>query len=289
MIKRIKRKNLDLDKYTNCLNKAVNYCVYAEFWYLDVVTNKQWDCYIFNDYEAVMPLPFIKKLGIKIISQPIHCQQLGVFHTANFTENLFTAFLKKLKFNLVRGYHFNEENLNYFSEKQPYKINQILNLNSDYNTFKTKLRKNRKQELNKGLPHPYTIITSVTDTSFLSLLKTEYQEQKQQLFLDRIAPLVNIIQTKQLGITINIIQQNTVVASSFYVKSGKRIIQLFNAKKSNLNFNANTFIVDYMIQEYQNSDYILDFEGSSIKGVNEFNASFRAITKKIPIYKSTII
>ena len=287
MIKRIPRKQLNIEKYTACLNRAVNYRIYAEYWYLDVLTNEQWDCYVYKDYEAVMPIPYQKKLGIKFISQPIYCQQLGIFHSENLSESVIHQFFKKFKPNLVRGYHFNEENqaiLNLSNQK----INQVIHLNTIDELYIQKLRKDRKAELKKGLPTSFQIQESPNDKSFIELLKSNYQEVEKELALPLLSKLVKEIQKRQKGITLNLVKEGEVVASNFYLQSGQRIIQLCNASKTNVGFNTNTFLVDYMLRKNQNSTMIYDFEGSSLKGVNQFNSSFRATTNYFGIYKTSI-
>lgn len=289
MIKQITREKLEVEKYTACLHRAVNYRIYAESWYLDTVTNQQWDCLVLNDYEAIMPIPYRKKMGIKYIAQPLYCQQLGIFHSETFNQQQFDAFYARLRSKLVKNYQMNEENLIFLSPPISTKINQVLDLSLDYTKFRSGLRKNRKQELQKGLPQDHQIISSMTDQFFIDLLSKEYQSIQDQLYLKQLQPLVDIIQFKGLGITISIRKENEVVASSFYLKSGQRLIQLCNSKKQNSSINYNTFIVDYMIRNYLNQSKILDFEGSSIKGVNEFNASFRASTVQIPIFKTKFL
>ena len=285
MIKRISRNQLNIEKYTACLNRAVNYRIYAEFWYLDVLTDQQWDCFVYKDYEAVMPIPFQKKLGIKFISQPVYCQQLGVFHDEDLPEEILKRFHKKLKSNLVRGYHFNEENQAILKLSNQ-KINQLLPLDFDYENFINSIRKNRKQEIVKGLPETYKIEISNEDQSFIELLKFDYQDISKQLNLNKLTKLVEEIQQRNLGLTVNILQQNEVVASSFYIQSKNRLIQLCNAKKEHSKINYNTFIVDRIIKSYLKQGLILDFEGSSLKGVNEFNASFRAKDSYFGTFKS---
>ena len=287
MIKRISRNQLNIEKYTACLNRAVNYRIYAEFWYLDVLTDQQWDCFVYKDYEAVMPIPYQKKLGIKFISQPTYCQQLGIFHSENLSERVIHQFLKKFQFNLVRGYHFNEVN-QAILELSNQKINQLLPLDFDYATFISSIRKNRKQELRKGLPEAYTIEIDEKNQSFIELLKNEYQDISKQLALNKLTKLVEEIQQRNLALTVNVLYQNEVVASSFYIQSKNRLIQLCNAKKEHSKINYNTFIVDQIIQKHINQNIILDFEGSTLKGVNEFNNSFRAETHFFGIYKSSI-
>lgn len=286
MIKRITRKKLDVEKYTNCLNTATNYRIYAEYWYLDALVGDNWDCYILNDYEAVMPLPYTKKLGIKFITQPIYCQQLGVFHGQNFSRNNFQKFEKKLHRNLVRGYSFNEENTEMYEPKGTSKINQILKLNTDYQSLFSKLRKNRKQEIKIGLPDDYKIIENKYGLNFIELLENNYKNIEKELQINKLKKLVNRLQKNEKSITISILVNEKTIGSSFYIFSNQRIIQLCNAKNNNTKLNTNTFIVDFIIKKNLQSELVLDFEGSSLKGVNEFNTSFRAETKFFTVYKN---
>ena len=65
LVQRISHKNINREKYQCCILNAINYRIYAEDWYLDIVTENRWDCLVYNDYEAVMPLPYRKKFFIK--------------------------------------------------------------------------------------------------------------------------------------------------------------------------------------------------------------------------------
>lgn len=279
MIRQIARKDLDTEKYTDCLEQSLNYRLYAEVWYLDVVADGKWDCLVYNDYDAVMPLPYRKKFGIKHIAQPPYCQQLGVFHKVSLDENLFEQFEKKLHRKLVRAYHFNEENTAMFVPKGEKRINQILALDFEYEVYLNSLRKNRKQELRAGLLDNYKITESATSQSFLKILEQCYQHLYKQIKDDRLQKLTAELQERHLAKTIEITHENIVVASSLYVYSKHRIIQLINAKLHNTNHNFNTHIVNYMIKTHLNQEMILDFEGSTLQGVNAFNNSMRAITQ----------
>lgn len=286
MIRRFKRNDIDLEKYSRCLAESVNYMIYAEFWYLDVLTNQQWDCFVLNDYEAIMPLPYQKKFRVKIISQPIYCQQLGVFYSTQISTELFLKFQKKLQRKIVRYYCFNEQNVLDFEIENASKLNQILPLTFEYDAFISKIRKNRKQEIRKGLDKRFSMKESSIDRSFIEILKEEYQEIENNLSLEKLQLLVTEIQNRNLGKTISISENKKVIASSFYIVSGNRLIQLCNAKKNGYSINFNTFIVDYVIKNNTNQGLILDFEGSSIRGVNEFNSSFRAENRYLKVYQN---
>lgn len=286
MIKRVSRKKLDVNKYTECLNKSVNYRIYAEVFYLDALVENNWDCYVLNDYEAIMPLPFVKKFGFKFITQPTYCQQLGVFHQENLSKETFQLFEKKLHRNLVRAYSFNEENTEMFEPKGEKRVNQVLDLNFDYNIYFKTIRKNRKQEIKTGLPENYKICQHSKNIDFIDLLDKNYSHIKKELQLKKLVKLVNKLQEEDKSITISIEENQQVLASSFYIISDKRLIQLCNAKVENSPVNLNSFIVHHIIKTNLNKSITLDFEGSSLKGVQEFNESFRAATHYFTCYKN---
>ena len=286
MIRRLKYNEIDFKKYTECLENSEQQKYSATKDFLDIVSGENWEILVYNDYEAVMPLPYTKKLGIKFITQPIYCQQLGVFHGQNFSRNNFQKFEKKLHRNLVRGYSFNEENTEMYEPKGTSKVNQILKLNTDYQSFFSKLRKNRKQEIKIGLPDDYKIIENKHGLNFIELLENNYKNIEKDLQINKLKKLVNKLQKNEKSITISILVNEKTIGSSFYIFSNQRIIQLCNAKDNNTKLNTNTFIVDFIIKKNLQSELVLDFEGSSLKGVNEFNTSFRAETKFFTVYKN---
>ena len=81
-IRLIKNTVIDKKKWDLCIEGSVNRTHYALSWYLDIVADK-WDAVVYGDYELIFPvtyknlIPFIST--VKIIYQPMFCQQLGFF------------------------------------------------------------------------------------------------------------------------------------------------------------------------------------------------------------------
>ena len=71
-------QQINKSKWDDCINKSINKLIYAESFYLDTIT-ENWDAIVLNDYEAVMPLIWKKKFGIKYLYQPAFLQQAGIF------------------------------------------------------------------------------------------------------------------------------------------------------------------------------------------------------------------
>ena len=63
-IRRLKRDEINSEKWNKTIKLAYNSMPYGYTWYLDAVS-KQWEALVFDDYQAVLPLPFIKKMGLK--------------------------------------------------------------------------------------------------------------------------------------------------------------------------------------------------------------------------------
>lgn len=73
---------IDRDAWDSCV-QAAGGVPYAFSWYLDLVAEGRWDGLVLDHpeggYRAVFPLPWRRKLGIKLAYTPFFVQQLGVF------------------------------------------------------------------------------------------------------------------------------------------------------------------------------------------------------------------
>lgn len=283
MIKRISRKKLDVEKYTNCLANAMNYRVYAEYWYLDTLVNEKWDCYVWNDYEAVMPIPFAKKFGVKYIIQPIYCQQLGVFHALDFSEKIFHQFEKKLHHNLVRSYHFNEENTKMFSPKGRVKVNQLLEIKDDFEKdFDKKTKKNIKSFTNKRL-------AIKKEDDFNNLIQFKKKNSIHEFNETILLKLFTILQQKGLVETYIALEDKELLGFCSFIKSKDRVVYINSVindagkKKS-----VTTGLLHHQIKEVAQQKLFLDFEGSSISTIHHFFKGFGAEDKLYTVYKRFI-
>ena len=79
MIRKIKFESIDFEKYNHCIAQSCQRKFYAERSFLDISTGKNWEILVCGDYEAVMQIPLIRKLGVKVVINPKLCQQLGIF------------------------------------------------------------------------------------------------------------------------------------------------------------------------------------------------------------------
>ena len=144
MIRRLKYGEIDFAKYTRCLESSEQRKYSAASNFLDITSDKQWELLIYNDYEAVMPVPFVYKFGLKIVHNPMLCQQLGIFSAKDSVE-INEQFLSYLEKNyLIRIYPFNDAN-NFHSDLKK-KKNYIIYPDSYANVY-SKYSPKRKRKL----------------------------------------------------------------------------------------------------------------------------------------------
>ncbi len=274
MIKYIFNREIDRKKYDAAVENALNTRVYACSWYLDAVAD-DWDVLVQEDYKAVMPLPKRKKYTLNYIYLVPWVQQLGIFSGEKVSEDLIHSFIVKIPGKYVlTDYYFNSEN-QFKSKYLTERINYILALNSGFEQIKERFNSNRKRILRKDF-NDFIIDKQGNRDEFLAL----YGQIEKNFALpgDALKKLRNLLNSRQDFVHVwNVYQENELLAGLLFLKDQKRITYLLpvaseEAKKRNLP----SFIVGKLIKTYQNTGYILDFEGSMAEGVAGFYKSFGA-------------
>jgi len=251
--------------------------VYAESWYLDIVS-PNWEALMLGDYEYVMPLPVKKKYGISFLVQPPLTQQLGIFSSNIIDEKIVESFIKKIPY---RSYHlcFNEQNTYNKGIKLP---NYILNLNKDYDTILSNYSKNTKRNVNKASSYPVEIKTDVISDEFLKFYHTtekNYREPEEKV--NRL--LKESLEKDKATIYGAYNTDNKLISALCLLHSKQRIIYwLPLSNKEGKETLAMFSIVDKIIKNYANSNFLFDFAGSSVDSIAHFYLGFGA--EQYPYY-----
>ena len=267
-------KNIDFIKYDRCIQDSFNSRIYAFSWYLNCVTD-DWDALVLNDYEVVMPLPKRSKLGLNYIYQVSWVQQLGIFSRVNIEENLILDFINKIpnKFVLV-DYFFNSENK--FDNKHLKKrINYILDLSKSFDEISRGFNTNRKRISKKEISN-IKIDKKGRIDDFLNFYKK--QEINYKTHPDSFEKLERLLKSDNNSVHIWTVKiNNNLIAGLVWLKDQSRITYLVPVANSEAKkLNIPTYLVNELIKDHENSNYILDFEGSMNEGVAQFYKSFGA-------------
>lgn len=287
MIEYIAHKNLNIAKYDTCIEQSINVRIYAYSWYLDCVADN-WDALVLNNYEAVMPLPRRRKYGLNYIYKIPWVQQLGIFSKDNMDELLIYNFIDHIpkKYVLV-DYNFNSKN-NFSSKYVVKRINYVLNLDKSFEEISQNYNKNRKRIIRREFSD-YNLDENGSVEDFLDLYinqNVNYKTHKDSY--EKLQKLLNI---KHSSVHIwNVYKNDELLAGLVWLNDKNRITYLLPvatdlAKKDNIP----TFVINELIKEYQNTNYILDFEGSMIEGVANFYRSFGAVKEEYCWYTKKIL
>lgn len=275
-IQRIKRKDLDVEKYSRALENAMNYRIYAEYWYLDVLTNEKWECLVYGDYEVIMPIPLQFKLGIKFVLQPTYCQQLGVFYRDEISNELFSEFEKKLHSYRVRAYHFNEENFERFTPKGEKRVNHLLDLSKSYPITFNDFKKDRKKDIRRCEKLNFQLDDNLNIRSFFLLRELEYAELVKRTNVSLTKRVIETLVKNEKMKSFSLKDCNgNLISICLLTFSKSRVILQFSARnKSQETKGSFAYLMALLIDRFSNQEFILDFEGSSIQGIATFNESF---------------
>lgn len=275
----LKHQSIDKQKWDECIANSQQGIAYAYSWYLDAVFNN-WSALVMDDYEAVFPLTIQSKFGFSYFFNPIFAMQFGVFSTQELTKEMQQRFYKSLPKG-IQMYDFSVNSSNQFCPKYfrvTQKECQYVDLNAPYNEIASNYSTNLKRNLNKAIKTNLTIRYSTSTEDVISL----FQQNRGKNIKDIKHNHYNVLNTLILnGIEkekIKIIEcydDREIIAAGFFSYANKRIIyHKGGTNNKGKKYGAMHLIVDFLIRTHQNSDWILDFGGSSIPSVKQFNRNF---------------
>ncbi|WP_439881045.1 GNAT family N-acetyltransferase [Pontibacter sp. MBLB2868] len=273
--------------------------VYALSWYLDVVS-PAWEAVVQLDeegkYRIVMPVPWLKKLGVRYIQQPLFCQQLGVYSiNGSIAEAVYNSFIKELehRFRYVTGYQFNTSNKLPAAPQQEHTFTLYLHLNKPYEQLQQRYTRDRKQNLKRAQKAGLRIIESEDMEPLITFFRTEtagriYGGVSEEAYA-QLRELYAALKTRGLArLYYTLDQQERKNAGCLFIIWRNRIVYIFNAAAGHgRKQNGRTLMLDHVIREYSNQEFILDFESpdESEPDIVNFYRSFGAEAMPIPVLK----
>ncbi len=275
-IKRIKYHQIDFVKWDLAIDKSSAPLIYGYSWYLNTITSNQWDALVWGDYEAVFPMPWKKKFGIKYIYQPYFCQQLGVFGPVDFKIST-NDFLKAIP----RSYLWIDMQLNLL-HGTPSKGRLRNNYQLDLNLTYTSLAVNYNPDVNKNIRKverqdivfkwgiPAQDVIAINRQAWGSL-NPELTDQHYKL----LANNCDIAFSKGRLLTLGAFLDDELLgAVLFFISPGYLFYMNGGATAAGKKFGIMNSLIDEVIQRYAGQPIILDFEGSEIEGVAYFYSKF---------------
>jgi hypothetical protein len=285
-IRKLKREEIDIAKWDLTIKEAYNTIPYGYSWYLDSVS-ENWDALVIGDYEVILPLPFIKKFGIKLYTQPILSQQLGPFSRKKLSKEIILFLFQNLPLSALR-FNINlstgtELPQGFVPLKPVERINQIIKLDQSIEEIEAKFSRSVMRNIKAGNSN-LGQLEEISDPSqviefYKSILKDKVNlnplAYRRTLALFKAAKSNNKAKFYQIKHR----ETGKPVCKGAIILDDNRVINLFSTSiKGKEAKGAATLYIYLLIKEFQDSKNIFDFEGSHIPSINKFFSSFGAET-----------
>jgi hypothetical protein len=271
---------IDAAQWDLCVQRAENGLIYSTYEYLNSVCDN-WHGLVIDNYEAVMPLPWRKKWGIRYLYEPPFIQQLGITGNKIPEEVLSTVF----SFAKYGDILFNFSNAAFAQTITPAtRTNLVIDLSQGYESISSKYKKDLQQNIKKAQQEQTSVSVDNDIKIAIASYKKHYNERFRHITEKDFASLERLclsLSQKRRCFTRTILSgSGELLATGLFLKDEKRIYNLMNTttvlgrKKE-----ANHYLLDSILKEFSGQSLLFDFEGSDLPGVKSFYEKFGASTQ----------
>jgi len=276
-IRYVPRHEIDTARWDACIGQAANSLLYGFHFYLDHMAANQWDALILGDYEAVMPLTWRRKYGIKYLYQPPFTQQAGIFSARPLPPDLIAAFIQTAQ----KHFRFAEIFLNYGNALPAFepRTNYVLPLDAPYPQLAANYKKDLVRNLRLAARSPLVYSTSPDLELTLESYRTEYGARTPHVRSGdyaRFAALCRLCRARdELVLRAATTPGGEILSTALLLRDQNRLYLLQSTTPAaGRRHEANHYLLDQLVREWAGSGLILDFEGSELPGVARFYKNF---------------
>lgn len=277
-VRSLKRWEIADDKWNNSILLSPQGNVYALTWYLDAMTDGDWQALILGDYYAVMPFYKKSKYLIPYITQPFLCQRLGIFNAKEHMDSLeIEKFYEKLgervfKYDILTAYNIPLKSKHHLRE------NHILSLEFTYDELLNNYNRNTKRNLAVARSvQNHTITEDAEINEIIAFLKKNDPTLLLEKHNTKVIKLIQSAISEKNGSLLVAKENNELRAAAFFIVFGDRIYFLICASdERGKEIRSMYYLIDYVIRKNAKQAKVFDFTGSSIKSIAQRNLGFGA-------------
>ncbi len=291
-IRYVKAKDLDVDKWDQCINDDPHGLIYNLSWYLDTLS-VEWDALIKDDYKTVMPLVHRTKYKQTYIFRPFGVQQQGLSGLEADKPDVLQDFLDAIppEFKYIEFYTNSSNDISLVGKtwKVEENVNLILDLNRSYENLFESFSSQTKRNIKKSKKHKFQAFEHDPPEVLMRLFKAN-QGKKYPVddsFYTTVLHLMHVLIHKRRGMVWTLHdERNSPIAGIFVMEYKGRCTLLFSAMDD---YGRETGAMTHLINEYltmrAENARIFDFEGSNVPGLKKFYAGFGAAEKNYHLLK----
>ncbi|MBN2167362.1 MAG: hypothetical protein JW717_13895 [Marinilabiliaceae bacterium] len=279
----LNRIEIDDVKWDHCVQTSINENPMGYSWFLDIMTQK-WEGLVLGDYTAVMPIEFRKIGPFSLIEQSAYIQFNGFYADNNKIQIDFSKISNAL--NLSRWHTINLAEVPGFKiisdSNSSKKSSFILDLNKSYPEIYNAYNNSHKKNLRRFVRKYEKRIVEEKNASTFTRLKNDMTTLRglkpiKTKISNRLESLIEFSTKNNFGEYYSVLNNdNKPVGCAFFLNGINRSIIFSASNNEGRETQAAFGLVDYFIQKHAGSNKKLDFAGSMIKGIAEFNKGFGA-------------
>ena len=275
MIKRVKYQEINWEKYQKCLEESEQYLFFAEKKYLDLLIGENWEIIIDGDYNAVMPVPKVKKYGLDFVLMPSQTQQLGIFSKNDNPKlnDLFYQFLKQ-KYR-VFYYAFNAKNTFSFSTEK--RKNFVLGKNNyDFIRQQYSVHRRRNVRILDTVKDKIRFVEAENIDVYRGFFEKNLIGFDDKKDIQKAFSNMLLLFEKKLLKVYNLFFDDNLASQAYLLEAPKEqfLINFIN-DKSFLKYNSTSIILD-QIFKINIDKKAFNFHGSNLQEIAEFYRRFGA-------------
>jgi hypothetical protein len=277
-IQYLQRAQIDIVKWDQCIETAPNGLIYGYSFYLDHMA-ENWDALVLEDYEAVMPLPWKKKWGIRYVYTPMFLQRLGVFGS-NIDSSIEQDFYKRA----ANHFSFIDLMTNASVYGQSWKTRQrnnfIIPINRSYVEIRQHYSAECTKNIRKAVNRNCSFTRDITIGQVIDLFRDAYGHYSPQIndeIYQRLSGLAEtaIAHEKLMVCGVKDAKDQTILFGALIFIFGNRLYYIAGAPtKAGRNARATYYFIDQLLKQFAGNPLVFDFEGSDIPEVAAFYNRF---------------
>lgn len=271
---------INYTKWDACIHANSNGLIYATSQFQNILS-KNWHALIINNYEAVMPLPWKKKWGIRYCYQPPFMQQLGLIG------NLSKIDVKQVAAAIGSFVQYGEWAVNFNNRHLTHSFqykelnNLVLDLSVGYDKIYQQYKKDLINNLRKAAKLQFNYVSSNNVTRAVDLYEAYYAGRTEHVLKQDYKHFKTLCHQlhKQNKCLVREVHNSKgdLLSIALLLMDGKRLYNMMNTTTAEgRSTEANHFLIDAIVQEFSNQKLLFDFEGSDIPGVKKFYEKFGA-------------
>lgn len=292
-LKILSGKSIDTARWDDCIRQSLNETPMAYSWVLDFLA-PGWKGLVIGDYEGVMPLMISSKWGCRLIQMPYDTHNLDIFSSIlSLTEIKHRIF----SHHVFAPYRFISYSFLPYPDYQPSEPNEPslfyrntfeLSLNSDYSGIFNNFTKSHKKNIRRFLRNNLTIEKNRSPHSYKNLQQAKTKEKPMLFSPDshnaNFSSMIKAAILKNKGELLTISENNEIIGSCFFLFGEKRILLFHISNSSGRQKNTTFGLINHFLENHSAQSKILDFAGSDIESIANFNKGFGAQKKIYPAF-----